>query len=495
MGLDNVIVLEPDEADEIYLKSDAFLEYLFSFESEVDRQRLKNKYLEKAKVIGCKGEVAALIKAKEKELKNAIKTENKRLDVTFPLKRTQKGEISSVIDNFCTIFDKDARFNTIRHNLLTNNPEVTINGKITSWTDANDAECRRYIEDKYGIHSATKMDDAFRILLKKREYHPVRDLIESFTWDGVSRIESLLIKWLGVPDSEYSKEVSRLIFAGGIHRIYNPGCKFDDVAVLIGTKQGEGKSTFIRWLALEDRFFSEVSEFEGQKGIESIEGSWICEVAEMLATTKAKEVEAVKAFITKQTDKYRKPYDRRTTEQPRQNIFIGSTNKTQFLTDKTGNRRFYPVKVNCSGYDLFNREEEIKEEIKQCWAEALAKKDADFMQPFARYELIKEIREAQADAVEDDYRIGMIEQYLKGKEEVCISDVWENALHNEFIELKKKDSNEIALILHGLEDWERQSKTKRLGKYGPQKYWKRIKNTIDVPDGFEEEFDDFNEFD
>lgn len=489
----NMIVLEPEEATELYLKSDSFLEYIYSIENEVERQRLKTKYLEKAKVLGVKGEIEILIKAKEKELKKLLKPVSAPKSRNFHLKLTEKGAIANTIDNYCAIFENDEHFSSISYNLLTNNPEVTKNGVILNWTDANDAECRRFIEEQYSIHSAQKMDDAFRILLNKRAYHPVRDLIESIEWDGVSRIESLLIKWLGIADTEYAREVSRLIFAGGIHRVYEPGCKFDDVAVLIGTKQGEGKSSFIRWLAMEDRFFSEVSEFEGQKGIESIEGSWICEIAEMLAATKAKEVEAVKAYITKQSDKYRKPYDKRTTEQPRQNIFIGTTNKSQFLTDKTGNRRFYPLKVNCSGYDLFNNEETIRNEISQCWAEALAKKDTEYMRPYASRKLVDTIRQEQAEAMEDDYRVGMIEQYLKGKETVCIRTLWDEALHEEFTKPTRKESNEIVLIMEQFKNWEKQPRGKKIqfGKYGPQSYWKKKHDIIDETESFASEFDDF----
>ena len=101
-----------------------------------------------------------------------------------------------------------------------------------------------------------------------------------------------------------------------------------------------------------------------------MEGAWICELSELLGLTKAKEVEAVKSYITKLVDRYRRPFDRRTTDHKRQCIFIGSTNRSAFLTDKTGNRRFYPVEVHSSGYDLFDHEAEIRNDIIQVWAEA-----------------------------------------------------------------------------------------------------------------------------
>jgi predicted P-loop ATPase len=306
------------------------------------------------------------------------------------------------------------------------------------------------------------------------QYHPIRDLVDGFEWDGQERIPHFLHTWTKCEDTAYTREVSRLIFSGGIHRLFSPGCKFDDMPVLIGTKQGEGKSTLVRWLALSDDYFSEVNEFEGQRGIESLEGAWICEVSELLAMTKTKEQEAVKSFLTRLNDRYRMPFDKRVTDHPRQCLFIGTTNKEQFLTDKTGNRRFYPVKVNQSGYDLFEHEAEIKEYIRQCWAEAKAKLDVGEMKPYADRDLVAVIREMQAAAVEDDYRVGMIEDYLEERTEVCVLEIWQNALKmGEFSKPSKKDSTEIALILQGFDGWEKQPKVKRFANFGVQKWWRK----------------------
>ena len=357
---------------------------------------------------------------------------------------------------------------------MTYSPEQLRNGKMERWLDSDDAETRRYIEKEYGFHSAQKCDDALRIVFAKNQYHPIRDLVDSFEWDGVERIPHFLSKWTKCEDTPYTREVSRLIFSGGIHRLFSPGCKFDDMPVLIGTKQGEGKSTLVRWLALSDDYFSEVNEFEGQRGIESLEGAWICEVSELLAMTKTKEQEAVKSFLTRLNDRYRMPFDKRVTDHPRQCLFIGTTNKEQFLTDKTGNRRFYPVKVNQTGYDLFEHEAEIKEYIRQCWAEAKAKLDAGEMKPYADRDLVSVIREMQAAAVEDDYRVGMIEDYLENRTEVCVLEIWQNALKmGEFSKPSKKDSTEIALILQGFDGWEKQPKVKRFANFGVQKWWRK----------------------
>lgn len=390
----------------------------------------------------------------------------------FPLALDGRGNVMSTTDNILQIVQNDPKFTGLKFNLLTYAPEQERAGKTEKWTDADDAEARRYIELRYKIHSVQKTDDAFRIVFAQNEYHPVRDLVNSFAWDGKSRIGEFLSKWTKCEDTPYTREVSRLIFAGGIHRLYNPGCKFDDMPVLIGTRQGEGKSTLVRWLALRDEYFTEVNEFEGQRGIEAVEGAWICEVSELLAMTRAREQEAVKSYLTRLNDRYRMPFDKRVTDHPRQCVFIGTTNKEQFLTDKTGNRRFYPVKVLQSGYDLFDHEAEIKEYIRQCWAEARVLWERGGIHPYADRALIAEIRQKQEDATEDDYRIGLIEDYLDGKTEVCVLEIWKKALKgNEFSSPSKKDSQEISIIMQSMHGWERAKKVKRFAEYGVQRYW------------------------
>lgn len=407
----------------------------------------------------------------DKKLVDEYTRQNAIENAEIPLKFDGQGKPMATIENFLMILRNDKHFSGLRFNLLSYSPEHIVDGKIEKWQDKDDSKARAYIEQNYKIHSREKLDDALRIIFAENEYHPIRQIIEAVEWDGKSRIQDLFIKWLKCEDTAYAREVTRLVFAGGMHRLYNPGCKFDDVCVLVGTAQGEGKSTFTRWLALQDEFFTEVTEMEGQKGIEAIEGAWICEISELLALTKSKEVEAVKSYITKLVDRYRRPFDRRTTDHKRQCIFIGTTNKEQFLTDKTGNRRWYPLKVHSTGYDLFDHKDEIKAEIIQCWAEAKALYDKGELAPYANRDVLETIRQKQSEAVEDDYRVGMIENYLKNREKVCILELWKHALDNQFSKPTRKESNDIALILQSLGGWERAEKPERTTEYGIQKFW------------------------
>ena len=389
-------------------------------------------------------------------------------------KINEQNRLKVTNESFVKIFYEDPEFSCIRFNELKNQIEDFGDKGYQGWTDTDDARARTYIESKYGIYNLKKFDDAFRLYVSSKSYNPVKQIIENQKWDGEKRICNFLTEIMKADSSAYTKEVSRLIFAGGIHRLYNPGCKFDDMPVLVGTRQGEGKSTIVRWLALDDDFFSEVTEFEGQKGIESLEGAWICEVSELLAMTKAKDVEAVKSFITRQNDRYRMPFDRRVTDHKRRCIFIGTTNKEQFLTDKTGNRRFYPVRVYQTGNELFENENRIKAYILQCWAEALTLYDEGNLKPYADPTLIEVIRERQNSATQDDYREGMIRDFLESKQEVCIPMLWHEALKmRSDLKPTRKDSTEIGLIMQNCEGWVKQRSSNRFKDYGTQRYWKK----------------------
>ena len=368
-------------------------------------------------------------------------------------------QVKSTIDNFYRLISKHYR-NNLRLNEMTGKPEFwnTRRKRWQEWTDAQESEARAYFEGKYSMYSQAKLADALMIFFKDHSVNPLLDILDGLEWDGKSRIESFLHDVMKAEDTAYTRECSRLIFAGGIHRAYNPGCKFDDMIVLIGG-QSAGKSTIVRWLNLDDQFFREIKTIAGKEGIEAIRGVWIGEVAELMAMTRVKEAEAVKAYITSQEDSYRPPYGKHVQTIPRRCMFIGTTNNPQFLTDKTGNRRFYPVKVQSFAYKLYENEKAIKEYISQCWAEAVHMYKDGQLQPFAKKEVLEQIRAAQEAAMEDDWRIGAIELYLEDTKKasnstVSIIELWHNAL-NEPEESKptRKDSIEISQIISNVPGW------------------------------------------
>ena len=458
------------------LKDDVFLS-LLEIADPVKYERTFQALEKRAAELRTKTEFKKTLKAFKEKEKNYNKSEVKHeltKQGTVPLKFDGGKNPQLTIENFLSILENDPLLKDyLLYNELSNAPECISSGEIRRWKDEDDSWLRGYIEQNYCIYSPQKLDDALRVRFNQRRYHPVREKIQSITWDGKPRIKRFLIEWLKVDDCPYSEEVSRLIFAGGIHRAFNPGCKFEDMAVLIGKKQGEGKSTIIRWLAMDDKFFREVNEIDGQRGVEAVEGGWICEVSELLALKRTKEVEAAKSYFSRQTDTYRKPYDKRVTENPRQCIFIGTTNTAEFLTDKTGNRRYYPVECNSSGRNLFEHKAEIQEYIEQCWAEAYALYQKGELPPVLDKSILPEAQYRQECALEDDYRAGMIKAYLDDKaegESVCIIELWQEALGESF-KPTRKDSNELALIMQSAPGWIKMPSVQRTSRWGVQRCW------------------------
>lgn len=378
--------------------------------------------------------------------------------------------------------ENDRRYAGVRYNELSGRGEIhsTERGKLTisPWTDADEAQSMRYIESAFGLYSKDKHAAALRILFDERRYNPIIDIVDGIVWDGTERCEHFLPRWALVEDSPYTREVSRLMFAGGIHRLYHPGTKFDDVPILIGTKQGEGKSSLIRFLAINDAYYGEINAVDGQPAIEQLQGKWICEISELLALTKNKDQEAVKAYITRSVDSYRKPWDKNVSDLPRRCMFIGTSNDSNPLVDKTGNRRYYPVEVHSDGYDVYDHEDEIREYILQCWAEARDKMRKDEMPNYADRALVKLYREAQENAMQDDWRVGAITAFLDRKdpgEYTCVREVCHMALspNPDFPkDPTLAESKDIGRILNKLPDWERVG-VRRVGAFGKQQSWRK----------------------
>lgn len=385
------------------------------------------------------------------------------------------------ISTFRMLIEKDYN-GLIRHNVMTGKPEYydKTEGKWEEWTDVNEAQMRDQFQNVYGLYHEKMLRDALQIYFQAHQVNPLIDLLESLSWDGKPRICAFLHDILQCSDTPYYREVSRLIFAGGIHRAYRPGCKFDDMIVLVG-QQGGGKSTVVRMLNMEDRFFREIKTITGKEGVEALRGVWIGEMAELLAMTRVREAEAVKAFITAQEDSYRAPYARYVETIPRRCTFLGTTNNSLFLSDKTGNRRFYPVQCHSDGYDLLSHEKEVRAYIRQCWAEAVALYKNGELKPYADKSVLPFIRAEQENAMEDDWRIGAITQYLDQMKEdpkstVSVIELWRMALAEpEDRKPTRKDSIEIAQIMDAIGGWKRAQRLENT-RWGRQKVFEKVEN-------------------
>lgn len=195
--------------------------------------------------------------------------------------------------------------------------------------------------------------------------HPVREYLDSLEWDGKPRINTWLRDFAGAEDSEYLQEISAIILIAACRRIREPGCKFDEIMILEGN-QGTGKSSALQLLCPVSDWFSDSATLDlfGKELIEATAGKWIIEVAELSGRSRA-EMNQLKAMLSRQVDgPVRLAYAREPIERPRQFIFIGTVNDSQYLADSTGSRRFWPVKTNRFDFQgiIANRD--------QLWAEA-----------------------------------------------------------------------------------------------------------------------------
>ena len=349
------------------------------------------------------------------------------------------------------------------------------------WTDVRECHIKSFFQDNYDLFGEKMLQDALTICFDERKYNPLRDLLNSLSWDGKPRMTLFLTEIMGCPDSDYYREAARQIFAGGVHRVFRPGAKFDQVPVFIG-KQGCGKSTVVRWLNMNDVFFRELKTFQGKESIESLQGGWIIEISELMAIRGVRLQETAKAFLSAQEDFYRVPYGHNPQSFPRRCIFIGSTNSTQFLTDPTGNRRYLPIYCECDGFDIVKREQEIREYIRQCWAEAVVLYKEGRLSPNLDVSVLSEVVTYQQAAETDDWRVGAIASYLEDMKDekdavISVIELWHNALNmREEIKPTRKDSNEIVEILQSL-GWQRKKSGYANTNWGRQKAYEKKSET------------------
>lgn len=343
--------------------------------------------------------------------------------------------------------------------------------------DEDMAGLRIFLESEYHITGAYKIQDAFDSFIDQTAIHSVREYIKGLKWDGVKRIDTAFIDFMGADDTPYIRKSARKIFCAGIARIFTPGVKFDYLPVLIGA-QGIGKSTFIRIMGKS--WYSEslkISDMKDKTAAEKLLGSWVIEISEMdgMNTTKA---DTLKSFLSAQEDKYRPAYGRETVTNKRQCIIIGTSNEREFLKDDTGNRRFWPIDVGKHepSKSVFT---ELLEVIDQMWAEA-------YMQwvlgepLYPDKEMAEEAEREQEAHRHEDPRKGIIDEFLKIpipvnwysmdsitrlsylsnpkiytgetmlRDKICALEIWVECFRRTKSDLSQKDTRQINGILSEL---------------------------------------------
>ena len=425
------------------------------------------------------------------------------------------GAIENTSKNLEIILENDKNLQGFAYNELSNRVEVI--GRVPwdrpkdnrFWREADESQLRLYIDKKYIEFKERNFEVAFNSIVDNRRFHPVRDYLDSLPkWDGVKRVEEVFIKFLSADDNDYTRAITKKTFAACVARAYHPGTKFDSIPVLDGA-QGIGKSTLIKYLAGEE-FFSDnlsLTDMNDKTAAEKIQGNWLIEIGELSGMKKA-DIEKVKSFVSTTDDKYRASYGRVVESHPRQCVIFATVNGDGrgYLRDITGNRRFWIVKCNQT---LQKRmwDENDKNYRDQFWSEAKEIYESG-EELYLEGSLLDIATNYQNEALEQDERVGIVEQYLnrllptnwhemdlykrrsflngddficeKGtiqRTEVSNAEIWCECFGKSQSDLKSSDSYQLAAIMKQIGGWERTSTIRNLPIYGRQRIYKKRLNS------------------
>ncbi|MDO5397044.1 MAG: virulence-associated E family protein [bacterium] len=363
------------------------------------------------------------------------------------------------------------------------------------WDDSDESGVRWYMEQAHGITGKEKISDAVAICARRHAFDDVKDYLDTLQWDGVPRLDTLFIDYLGAGNNDYVRAVTRKAFVAAVARTYRPGNKFDIMTILAG-KQGIGKSTLLRKMGRHKWFTDSIRTFEGKELCELIQGMWIIEISELEALNKA-DSNRVKQIMAQEIDRFRAAYGRHVQDCPRRCIFFGTTNNGEFLKDRTGNRRFWPVDTGeeAPTKSVFS---DLDGEVDMLWAEAV-----HYYKQGEPLILPKELEKCAEQAQEDHRTIsvheGLIRDYLERKvppnwnrmtlperqvflnnndaggqelverDRVCALEIWREVLGGGMKDIRYSDTTEINGIISKMPGWEKLKKPMRFGYCGVQK--------------------------
>lgn len=412
-----------------------------------------------------------------------------------------KGSPEKTLSNIRTVLKNDPQ---LKGRLMLNlfSGRVDVIGKMpwarpadsVVWNDDDAAQLRIYLEAFFGKIAKNDILDAVAACASDQAYHPVRGYLNGLVWDGVPRLDTLLIDYLGAEDNSYTRAVTRKSFTAAVARVMAPGVKYDTMLVLVGG-QGRHKSSILSLMGGE-WYSDSLRTFGDKDAMETIQGTWINEVAEMQALRKT-DTDQVKAFLSKTSDYYRAAYGRYTADRPRQCVFFGTTNSKECLVDQTGNRRWWPVDIDRQGRKkhVFN---DLPGERDQLWAEAVVRwkeGEALFLPPELETVAV-EVQEAHraghpwegiiSDFLSKDIPSdwtrwelerrktfwngnAIYEGELVERDRICAAEVWCEALDKQLGDLNRSRARDINSILRMLPNWE-EIGVRRAGKpYGMQR--------------------------
>lgn len=333
------------------------------------------------------------------------------------------------------------------------------------WQSHDYNQLEHWFSTQWDITGKDKILNALVHVTQKRASHPIKEFIEKVQWDGEIRIPTFFCDYLGADASEYTTEITKRWFTGAIKRIYEAGCKFEIVPILIG-KKGIGKSFVGSKLANEKWFTDSLSSLDPKIVGEILSGTWICELSELKAFSR-KNDEEIKAFISSTNDKYRGAYEKgNASDHKRHTVFYGTSNKTEILTDETGERRRFPIK--CSGDSKYNPFKDLTPEVvSQLWAEAKAYYDMNYITfvDAGLQSLAEDVFQTHVyiDPMQDDVKEYAEKIEAEGRFHLCINEIWDHVFDPKN-KPTKRDADRVKSILLSL-GYEKMDKKQKCGTY------------------------------
>lgn len=426
-------------------------------------------------------------------------------------KNQNTGAYDKTLNNLILILENDPILKgKIVMNDFTDNAEISGTlpwdkeaPKFRLWKDSDTSGLQWYLEHRYEISMGeNKVLSAFAVFLRRVAYNPVTDYLDSLVWDGEERLDRMFIDYLGADDNEYTRAVTRKMLVGAVARAYKPGTKFDNMLILSG-RQGIGKSTILRKIGFDKWFTDGLKTFEGKEVCELIQGKWIIEISELEALNKS-EVGSVKQILSQTADRYRAAYGRIVEEHPRGCVFFGTSNNTDYLRDRTGNRRFWPIDTEIVTPVKSVFKDLTTEVINQLWAEAKVRYTQN--EPlYLSARLEKLAQETQESHREVSVKEGLIREFLERKvpsdwakwdlnrrreywsdlidendipelverDRVCAAEIWCELFNTDLKYIKRSDTAEINSIIGTISGWEKYSKSMKFSCYGVQRGFKK----------------------
>ena len=366
---------------------------------------------------------------------------------------------------------------------------VERDGQLDLWRAIDSYEVRKHIGEKYRVDfPETKIEQAIEYRAQLREFHPVIEYLERLEWDGKERVDGLLVDYFNCEDNPYTREVMRCWLVAAVTRVYEPGYKFDYVPVL-GGAQGIGKSTFVRELA-KRRWYNDLSTFEPKMAVEETNGRWLVEINEMGATNRH-DLEQQKAFLSGQSTTVRMAYARHPVEFHRQCVFIGTTNRIEYLKDSTGNRRWWPIECQLRYGETIDFQR-LRSEVDQIWAEAacLHMLGTSTILSVDAQAIATQVQEEKREQDEWEGRIlewldapaspgrydedAIFDEPSEPRDRVCIAEIWEDCLEQKPNTIRRTDSNRICAIMDNQTGWIRKTTVRFGSRFGRQRGWERV---------------------